>query len=406
MSSERERRLHEDIASLRIDRSESPARARPRWQGVAWLGAVLLLFGLALGAVWRCTLGRVVEVEVGYAQRSGPGAPAAATVLTGTGYVVTGDRYISLGVRVPGRIEAYLVEEGERVEKGQPLVRLDARPFEAALAEARAALVEARAQTDLARKELARLEELRARDVVSQAELDVKQTRLAVARAGAARLAAQVDQLELDLEDAVLRAPTAGVVLEKLKEVSEIAVPGGFAGSGDLIRMANTDELRAELDVNESDLSKVRLDQPAEVVPDAFPERRYAARVVKLYPQINRQKGTLKVEVRILEPDAVLRPDMSVRVAFFAGEPAAGAEAESAEQVLAPQGALRRDAGGSFVWVVSDGRLRRQPVTSAGSARDGRAVVREGLAGGEALVLAPGDGLHEGQAVRTRERAD
>ena len=75
----------------------------------------------------------------------------------------------------------------------------------------------------------------------------------------------------------MLRAPTNGVVLEKFKEVGEIAVPGGFAGSGELIRLANMDELRAELDVNESDLSKIEIGQPAEVVPDAYTDRRYRA---------------------------------------------------------------------------------------------------------------------------------
>jgi HlyD family secretion protein len=209
-----------------------------------------------------------------------------------------------------------------------------------------------------------------------------------------------VPQLELDLEDTVLRAPTGGIVLEKLKEVSEIAVPGGFAGSGELIRIANTDELRAELDINESDLAKVELDQPAEITPDAYPDRRYAARVVKLYPQINRQKGTLKVEVRILEPDEWLRPDMSVRVTFFADEPARG-EGE-APRVLAPRDALRRDDQGEFAWVVTDGRLRRQPLASTGDAADGRAVVSQGLSGGEALVAGAAEGLREGQPVRAR----
>ena len=61
------------------------------------------------------------------------------------------------------------------------------------------------------------------------------------------------------------------MILAKLKEVGEIAVPGGFAGSGDLIRMANLDDMRAEVDVNEADLARVRLGQPAEVVPDAYP---------------------------------------------------------------------------------------------------------------------------------------
>jgi HlyD family secretion protein len=405
MAAESERR-RDDLAALRIDRSAPPPRERPKWLGYAWIGGASALFLLLSFLVWKATLGRVAEVSVSYAQLSGQGgtAPAAAVVLTGSGYVVTGDRYISLGVRVPGRIEAYLVEEGQRVEKGQPLVRLDARPFEAALAEARAGLAEARAQVALSTKELKRQGELRAADVGSEAAYDVKKTQLDVTRATVDRLEARVKQLELDLDDAVLRAPTAGIVLEKLKEVSEIAVPGGFAGSGELIRIANTDELRAELDINESDLAKVKQDQPAEIAPDAYPDRRYAARVVKLYPQINRQKGTLKVEVRILEPDEWLRPDMSVRVTFFAGEPAGG-DASAAPQVLAPREAVRRDDRGEYAWVVTEGRLRRQAIASTGQAADGRAIVSSGLAGGEALVVGDVEGLSEGQRVNASSPA-
>ena len=84
------------------------------------------------------------------------------------------------------------------------------------------------------------------------------------------------------------------------------------------------------------------MDQPAEIAPDAYPDRRYAARVVKLYPQINRQKGTLKVEVRILEPDEWLRPDMSVRVTFFAGEPAARRGERGAAGARAARGGAPR----------------------------------------------------------------
>jgi HlyD family secretion protein len=250
---------------------------------------------------------------------------------------------------------------------------------------------------ELRRKELARLEELRRRDVASEADLDVKVNQLRVSEAEVERLAARVAQLELDLEDTVLRAPSDGVVLEKLKEVSEIAVPGGFAGSGELIRMANLAELRAELDVNESDLSKVRLGQAAQVVPDAWPDRRYAASVVKLAPQIDRQKGTLEVEVRILEPDAALRPDMSVRVTFFEEAPA---DAGEARRVLAPREAIRSDASGEYAWVVREERLRRVAVRSAGDAGEGRVIVASGLAGGEALVVGDAEGLREDLAVR------
>src|SRR5262249_36986375 len=130
---------------------------------------------------------------------------------------------------------------------------------------------------------------------------------------------------------------------------------------------------------------------------DAYPDRRYAARVVKLYPQINRQKGTLKVEVRILEPDEWLRPDMSVRVTFFAGEPAAGGTA--APQVLAPREAVRLADEGDCAGVVAGGRVRRQALATTGAPDDGRVVVSRGLAGGEALVMGEAADLSEGQRV-------
>jgi RND family efflux transporter MFP subunit len=388
--------VRDQLAALRIDRSRRKAAPRPPWLKPVVTGAIALAFLLASFLAWRATLGRAPQVKLAYATRSIPGASQSGAVLTGSGYVVTGDRYISLGVRVPGRIEAYLVEEGEAVVAGQALVRLDDRSYAAALREARASLHLARANLDLRRKELARSEELRNQNVASQADLDVKQNQLSVAQAEVERLIARIAQLELDLEDTVLRAPANGVVLEKFKEVGEIAVPGGFAGSGELIRLANMDELRAEVDINESDLSKIEIGQPVEIVPDAYTDRRYRASVVKLHPQINRQKGTLKVEARILEPDAILRPDMSVRITFLREAKAApGGEGV----VLAPREAVRNEAGASFVWIVTQRRLRRQVVETGGDAGSGQLIITKGLSGGEALVVSEAEDLAEGRKV-------
>jgi RND family efflux transporter MFP subunit len=394
---EEKRASREELARLRIDRDAVALREAPRWRGYAVAAGLALLFSLLAFSAWRLTLGATPQVRVAFAERSAPGAAAAGAVLTGSGYVVTGERYVSLGVRVPSRIERYLVEEGERVEAGQALVQLDPRQYEAALAQARANLVRARADLELRRKELARSQQLVERGVLSQADLDVKQNQLAVAEAEVAQIAAAVDRAEVDLDDTVIRAPTPGIILEKFKEVGEIAVPGGFAGSGELIRMANLEDLRAELDVNESDLARVKLGQPAEVAPDAYSDRRYRARVVKLYPQINRQKGTLKVEVRIEDPDEWLRPDMSVRITFLQ-ELEKSADGSEPAQALAPREAVRKEAGATFAWVVTEGRLRRQPIETAGE-RGANVVVSQGLAGGEALVLGPAEGLSEGQRV-------
>ncbi len=387
--------LRDELHSLRIDRKSARARSGPpRW---VWLGGLALLLGAGGLFTWRATLGRTPVVSVVFAARSEPGAATTGPVLTGSGYIVTGEKYISIGVRVPGRVDAYLVDESERVSRGQPLVQLDRRDYDAALRQAEAGLQLARATLELRRIEVNRLRLLRGQDVASQSQLDVKESELRVAEAQVTQAESAIAQARVNLDYTTLRAPSDGVILAKLKEVGEMAVPGGFAGSGDLIRMANLADMRAELDVNEMDLAKVRLGQPAEVVPDAFPDRKYAAKVVKLYPQVNRQKGTLKVEVGIPEPDAWLRPDTSVRIVFFDEAKPAGEAAGAL--VTAPKSAIRGGEGGSFVWVVTQGRLRRQPIATGRELGD-QVVVSDGLLGGEALVVGdPGAELSEGARV-------
>ncbi|HJQ85108.1 MAG TPA: efflux RND transporter periplasmic adaptor subunit, partial [Candidatus Binatia bacterium] len=226
-------------------------------------------------------------------------------------------------------------------------------------------------------------------------ELDVRAAEAATADAAIGQAEAELAAARVALEYTTLRAPRRGVILAKLKEVGEIAVPGGFAGSGDLIRMANLDDLRGQLDVTESELAKIRLGQRAELVPDAYPDRHYAAHVVKLYPQVDRQKGTLRVEVQIEKPDDFLWPDMSARISFVEPVPAA----EGRPSVLVPRAAVRGDGSAPFVWLVGDGRVRRVDVVVGRDFGD-RVQITRGLDGGETVVVGAPSDLRDGQAVK------
>lgn len=394
----------QDLEQLRLPRDESGVIATPRRRRWPILLAGLVLLSAGGGvALWRAMARpRAVETvrAVPLDERVGERVP----VLSGSGYLVPAQPFIAVGSRVAGRIERYLVEEGDHVRAGQPMVELDATPFRASADQARASLVSARAQLELAESQLRRANELRVAGVLSEDAQQRSESEARVARARVAELEAVLERSRTDLADAVIRAPTDGVVLETYKQPGEIAVPGGFSGSGDLLRLANLSELRAQLDVNESDLPRVFRDQEAEIVPDAFPETRYAGRVVKLSPQIDRQKGTREVEVRVLEPDEKLLPDMSVRVIFFERF-AASASGGASGSVIVPRGALRRDADGhSFVWVARAGRAAKLPI-EIGETLGDRVVVREGLAGGESVIL--GDPPErEGAAVTASGASD
>jgi RND family efflux transporter MFP subunit len=371
------------LEQLRLPRDGAGdiAARRRRWP---WIVATLAAVVVLAWAAWLAAEGPM-PVETARAVPLGEVAGEAVPVLSGSGYLVPARPFIAVGSRVSGRIARYLVDEGDRVRAGQAMVELDPKPFQATVDQVRASLRSARAQLDLAESELARAERLVEQGVLAEEDYDRRRSEARVGRARVAELKASLQRAETDLEDAVIRAPTDGVVLETYKQPGEIAVPGGFSGSGDLLRLANLSELRAELDVNESDLTRVSLGQAAEIVPDAFPERTYAGRVVKLAPQIDRQKGTREVEVVVVDPDDRLLPDMSVRVVFFESLPQPSGSAKASTVV--PRGALRRDdEARPFVWTVRDGHADRATVEVDRVLGD-RVVLASGLAGGERVIV-------------------
>ncbi len=389
-----------NLHALRIN----PADRQPRGRRVIVWVVLTLLLALLIGGsslwLYQATLGQPPVVQISIVRRISADTPLSSVLLSGAGYVVTGDRYISIGVRVAGRIDAYEVQEGDFVRKGNVLVRLDDRDYKAALRKAEANLELAKANLALKRKQAERMRQLHERGLISIDSLEVTENEHAVTQATVHQAEADVLLARVNLDYTKLTAPTDGIVLAKLKEVGEIAVPGGFAGAGDLIRIANLDDLRCEVDINEVDFHHVHMAQPVEVAPDAYPDRKYAAQVVKIYPQANRQKGTLKVEVKLAKADAYLRPDMSVRINFLSdATPTDGATA----QILAPKGALHQDGEHAFVWTVQNRKIVRTSV-QAGKELGDMMQIASGLNGGEAVVLSGPESLHEGMLVQTTEQ--
>ena len=389
--------LKEQLRSLRIDREgpspqTSPARQR---RGIYWVAGALAV----AAALWlyRSVIAPTPIVTLAYARVERGDRPITGAVLSGSGYLITAEKYIAIGVRVPGRIDRFFVDEGDRVKAGDVLARLDDRDYRAQQGRAEASLRLARANRKLADANRRRIRALFDQGVSSRQELDEVQSRFEVTEATVAQSENDVAQAKANLDDTRLLSPVNGVVLAKLRGVGEIAVPGGFSGSGDLLRLADLSEIRAEVDVSEADLANVHQDQAAEVVPDAYPQSRYAAKLVKIYPQVNRQKGTLKVEVRIEKPDEKLLPDMSVRITFLSPPlPSRGKDAPPT--VLVPRTAIRQGPAGAYVWAFEHGRVTRRAV-QIDHEIGAEVSVTSGLVGNEALVVGSEAELADGRAV-------
>lgn len=389
-----------ELESLRITRTEPPPQRRRIRPGLTALAALAITIAAGYG-LYLNNYAQPLKVETAYVTVRSAGQPAV--ILTGSGYIVTKRKYITVGAQVLGQIVAEPIQEGQQVKKGQVLARIDDRDYVAKLNEAIADRSLAEADLALKRIRAKRIRALYAAGIKSRDSLDGAQNALHVAEANLKRARAAVAFARFNVNQCTIRSPVNGIVLKKYREIGSMINYGGDirAGGGttDLAQLADTDDMRAEVDINESDIAEVRMGAPASVTLDAYSNRPFAAKVVKIYPAANRQKDTIKVEVHILKPDLrIIKPEMSARIAFIAGSgPAQAAQS----LILVPQKAVVRRGAATSVWVVHDGIARRVTVALGRELQDG-AVVKRGLSGGETVIIKPPPSLRDGERVTVR----
>ncbi len=327
----------------------------------------------------------------------------ASLVLTATGYTYARER-ASVGAKIIGRVERLLVDEGDRVRRGDTIAVLDSDDLVAALRQRRAALLEAQANLADARRQEARFARLLAERAIAQAEYDAEATRLEVAEAQVAVAEAGLANARARLQYAVITAPIPGVVIERRIEVGEMVAPGGFTtqqATGAIVRIANPESLEVEADINESYISRLSLGQPAVIKVDAVPGQEYHGRLRQIVPTADRQRAVVEVKVTIDDRDDRLLPDMSCNVTFLEEEGEAGDEVTRQPMAVAPKVAVLQDADGSYVLIVEDDRVRRTPVELGAEVGDD-VEIRSGLAGGERVAVTGLEGLEDGRRVRVR----
>lgn len=227
-----------------------------------------------------------------------------------------------------------------------------------------------------------------------EAECDVKRSDIAIREA-------EVQIAQSSVEDTIIRAPFDGVILLKQAEVGESVSPGVVSGqvtSGSIFQIADFDTLEAEVDINESNVSKVREGQPCDVFVDAAPGRTFPGKVRILMPGANRQKATVAAKITFLETDAAIRPELGCKVTFLK----TASETRTAPRLLIQKSAVRRDRGSPTVFTIQDGRATPRSITLGDETGD-RVEVRSGLAEGEEIIQSPPAGLASGDRVRLKK---
>ena len=385
-----------ELESLRIARAETHKRRGPLLPVAITLVVLAMLAGVGYEVYLR-TWGRPPEVQT--ATVTVHSAGQQGVMLTGSGYVVTKHKYISVGTNVVGTIVSEPIEEGQLVKKGDLLAKIDDRNYQGLLNQAIADRKLAEANVKLLTTQLARSRTLRQEGYVSQDELDQVENKLSVAQAALERAKAAIYSAQYFIGQTTITSPINGIVLKKYHEIGDNINYGGQmeAGAGvfDIAQLADTEDMRAEVDINESDISRISMGTPASVIPDSYPDQSYDAKVVKIYPAADRQKGTVKIEVHLLKPDLnIIKPELSVKVTFLAGPP----KQQTSPLVVVPKKAVVGEGKETTVWVLRHDHAVKAPVILGREFQDGFEV-KQGLEGGETVIVVPPSTLKDGQAV-------
>lgn len=398
-----------------------PKRSRPcRWLvWVFWLLTVLLV--LATG--W-------LIVRLASAEPPAPGemektvSDVEIVRLETQEYVETlhlparlaADRSVVVSGELQARLVEWLVQEGERVERGQKLLRLDVSDLDARREELLAAQHAATIRRDFARREYKRTKRLAADEIASEADLDGAETARDEAEAEVARIGRQLDSLSITIAKGVVRAPFAGYVDEHLVHVGTVLSPGQ-----ELTRVYDLRHCRVQVDVPDRYLPFLQADNPAiqdyitHAMPGGEPLReaaffvpglpkltggkhrglRIPAKIARLAQATDPASNTFRVELRFENPGEALRGGMLGRAEIrFLRYP---------EAIVVPLRSLRMtDEGTRAAVAVSDGerdRVRVREITPI-SIQGDQVLVRGGLQAGDRLVVSGQQGLVDGEQVR------
>jgi membrane fusion protein (multidrug efflux system) len=296
-------------------------------------------------------------------------------------------RQVQIRARVDGFLDQRVYTEGSLVNAGDVMFRQDAKPFQATLDEARAALAKQKARLQTANDNLARVRPLAAQKALSQKDLDDATGQQQAAAAAVDSAKAEVEQAELNLGYTTITTPVTG--LSSYAQVQE----GVYVSSANslLTYVAEIDTIRVNFSVSENDMLRVRRDREAgrlrtpekdeyvvEIVladGTTFPQK---GRITFANADYNAKTGTFLLRATFPNPDVMLRPGQFVRVRI------AGAIRPHA--ILVPQAAVLQGAKGHFVVVVDkESKAEIRPVEVGPWLGNDWFIVR-GLAEGDVVV--------------------
>jgi HlyD family secretion protein len=305
--------------------------------------------------------------------------------VTANGVVEPIDR-IQLKSKASGEIVQMSVEQGDFVRKGQLIARLDQKDEKAAVAQAQADLDIATADLEQATKAYERSEQLYKQNLISEEEKDQIELAYATAKGRLVRATTTLDRARERFDESVVIAPISGILLQKYVEEGQIIASGvsTVGGGSPIVDIADMASVYVKAGVDEIDIGKIRVGQEASAEADAYPNRKFFGKIVRISPEarIDQNVTLFDVIVEVQNPDAKLKSGMNASIEISV--------VKKENVVLAPAPALQGNgnmaAGGQ---TFGAGASRAQAGAPFGGQAPGQQAFARQASGQWASVLKP-----------------
>lgn len=356
---EHDRKLSETLKSLSLETKTE--HTKPRSNAILWITGGMLAAGVAATVILisqnsaidiktalfgtlepAATVNSILlqkdAIEGGKLPAGANTSPPVAREITGSGYVVA-PQSTSVYAKYQGEITDIVIDLGERVQFGQPLIIMEDPSAMLALEQAKAAKVSADlalAATDITLAQTTaafhRVETLYQRSATSKKDFDdaeaawktaanlVEQGRHDIIRA---ELTIRIAQEQVD--SLTVRAPFAGTVTKLNAHVGDtvLARADSVRESQSLLTLTDLNSIVIDADVAESNISLLRPGLHGEAVLDGFPDQPFAVEMRRIAPVASAEKGTIGIRFSLLSPPTGIRPNMAARIRLFVPDPQA-----------------------------------------------------------------------------------
>lgn len=299
---------------------------------------------------------------------------------------IEGQTSASISAKIGGRIEQVLVQDGQSVKSGDPLVKLEAVELANAARQAGDTVRKSQAAYELAKNDYERYQILHDKGAVSEQQLDNAKVRLKTAEADLSSAAASHSSAKQQYSYGVITAPIDGVVANKTATIGQVVAAGS-----PLMTVQDTGKVYAVINVEQKDLGRVKIGHKANVTLDAYPDTIFTGVVEVMNPDAGSGSRMFKTKIVIDNSDGKLRPGMFAKIDVITGD--------SVKALTVPQASVLQKQGLSYVFVIENGKAVRKQI-EIGEVAETSIVVLSGLQPGEQVITTSVNKIKDGDAVK------